>query len=265
MDDFLVRAAIAGAGVAAMTGPVGCLLVWRRMAFFGDTLAHAALLGVALGLLIGVNVMIGVAVTSAVLAMLLATAARQRLVPSDTVLAILSHSGLAAGVILLTLLPGVRVDLMGFLFGDILAVTRGDLVLILAVAAIVLGGLIFIWRDALAVAVDEDLARADGVAAERINLAVVLLAALVVAAAIKVVGILLVAALMIMPAAAARRFARTPEQMALGTVAIGIAAVVMGLAGSLAWDSPAGPSIVAAVALLVVLAWLTPRRSAFRN
>ncbi len=261
MDDFLWRAALAGVGVAAMTGPVGCLLVWRRMAFFGDTLAHAALLGVALGLLLGVNVMVGVAATSALLAVLLAASARQRLVPSDTVLAILSHGGLAAGVIVLTLLPGVRVDLMGFLFGDILAVTRGDLILILAVGLVVLTVLAVIWRQALAVAVDEDLARADGVAADRINLTVVLLAALVVAAAIKVVGILLVAALMIMPAAAARRFARTPEHMAIGTVVVGVAAVFFGLAASLAWDTPAGPSIVAAIALLVVLAWLTPRRA----
>jgi zinc transport system permease protein len=261
MDDFLWRAALAGVGVAAMTGPVGCLLVWRRMAFFGDTLAHAALLGVALGLLLGVNIMVGVAATSALLAVLLAASARQRLVPSDTVLAILSHGGLAAGVIVLTLLPGVRVNLMGFLFGDILAVTRGDLILILAVGLVVLTVLAVIWRQALAVAVDEDLARADGVAADRINLTVVLLAALVVAAAIKVVGILLVAALMIMPAAAARRFARTPEHMVIGTVVVGVAAVFFGLAASLLWDTPAGPSIVAAIALLVVLAWLTPRRT----
>ena len=260
MDDFLLRAAIAGIGVAATAGPVGCLLVWRRMAFFGDTLAHAALVGVALGILIGINVMIGVAATSAVLALLLAASARQKLVPSDTVLAILSHGGLAAGVILLALLPGVRVDLMGFLFGDILSVTTDDLILILSVGAVVLTVVAVIWRPALAVSVDEDLARADGVAADRINLAVVLLAALVVAAAIKVVGILLVAALMIMPAAAARRFARSPEQMAFGTVVVGAAAVLLGLGASLHWDTPGGPSIVTAVTTLVVLAWIVPRR-----
>jgi zinc transport system permease protein len=260
MDDFLLRAAIAGIGVAVMAGPVGCLLVWRRMAFFGDTLAHAALLGVALGLLLGVNVMIGVAATSAVLALLLAATARQKLVPSDTVLAILSYGGLAAGVILLTLLEGVRVDLLGFLFGDILSVTTGDLVLILGVGALVLAVVTVIWRPALAVSVDEDLARSEGVAADRINVAVVLLAALVVAAAIKIVGILLVAALMIMPAAAARRFARSPEQMAVGTVLVGAAAVILGLGGSLYWDTPGGPSIVAGVAALVIMAWIVPRR-----
>lgn len=260
MDDFLLRALVAGLGLAVMTGPVGCVLVWRRLAFFGDTLAHAAMLGVALGLLLGINVIAGVAATSILLALVIAASQRQALVPSDTVLAILSQGGLATGVILLYAIPGGQGDLLAYLIGDILSVGPEDLYLIVGAAVITLGLLAVIWRPILAVAVDGDLAQTGGIRTGLINLAVVVLAAIVVAVGVRVVGVVLLAALLIMPAAAARRWARTPEQMAGLAALVGVLAVILGLGGSLEWDSPAGPSIVAAAVLLVVLAWAIPRR-----
>lgn len=262
MDDFLIRALVAGLGVAAVTGPMGCLLVWRRMAFFGDTLAHAALLGIAVGLLFDINVMLGVAATSLVLVLVLTAAGRQRAVPSDAVLAILSHGGLATGYIAISLLEGVRVDLLGYLFGDILAVDGQDLWLILGGGAVVLGVIAALWKTAIAVAVDPDLARADGVPVQAVNLAVVLVAALAVAVAVKVVGILMIAAMLIMPPAIARRFARTPEQMVVLAAGAGMVAVALGLGASLLWDLPAGPAIVAAAAVMIAAAWLVPTRRA---
>lgn len=256
-DDFLLRAFAAGMVVAAVAGPMGCFVVWRRMAYFGDTMAHAALLGVALGFLVGIAPMAGVAAITLAIALILVFAGAQPWLTSDALLGILSHTALSAGVIAIGLLPSLRVDLMGYLFGDILAVGQADLAWIAgggALALVVLGA---IWRPLLAITVDEDLARAEGVAATRVRLLFMVLMALVIALAMKVVGVLLITSLLIIPAATARRFARTPEQMAILAALAGVAAVCLGLAGSLLFDTPSGPSIVVGAAALFILGLLT--------
>lgn len=250
MDDFLMRALAAGLGVAAVTGPLGAFVVWRRMAFFGDALAHSGLLGIALGLLFHVDPFIGVAVVVLAIAVLLVAMRRRRELAADTVLGILSHGTLALGLVAVSFLQGVRVDLMGFLFGDILAVRPVDVVWIYGVGACVLASLIFFWRPLLAVTVHEDLAAVEGVPVERVELLFMLLVAVVVAAAMKVVGIILVAAMLVIPAAAARRFSQTAEQMAVLAAVTGAVAVIGGLGGSFVLDTPAGPSIVVAALAL---------------
>jgi zinc transport system permease protein len=252
-DDFIIRAAIAGIGVALVAGPLGCFVVWRRMAYFGDTLAHAGLTGVALGLVIGTSPTLGIVFTGVAIGFLLLALQRQRRVPTDALLGILSHSALAIGLIAISFLKTVRVDLMGYLFGDILAVTTVDIAWIYGGAAVLLGVLFFIWRPLIAVTVDEDMAVAEGVNGMRTQLIFTVLIALTVALAMKIVGVLLVTALLIIPAAAARRFAFTPEGMAIGAVIIGAMAVVSGLFASLQWDTPSGPSVVAAAAFLFAL------------
>ena len=251
LDDFLVRAVLAGIGVALAAGPLGCFVVWRRMAYFGDATAHAALLGVTLSLATALPVVVGVAV--AALAMALTVAAFSgRSYAADTLLGVASHGALAAGLVALSFLAGVRVDLMGYLFGDILAVTRGDLVVIWGGAALVVGLVAWRWRRLLLATLNEDLAAASGVDAGRERLILTLALALLVAVALKVVGVLLVTAMLIVPAAAARAFARTPEAMAVGAVAVGALASVVGLAASWRLDTPAGPSIVVAAVLALV-------------
>lgn len=250
IDDFVLRALLAGAGVALVAAPLGCFVVWRRMAYFGATLAHSALLGIALGLLLGVDLTLGIAASSVAVALIVVLFQRQRLIGSDTLLGILAHSGLAVGLVVLGLLEGVRVDLMAYLFGDVLAVTRADLIWIAAGGAAVLAGLVAVWRPLLAVTLHEELARAEGVPVLPVQLAFMLMLALVIAIAMKVVGVLLIVSLLIIPAATARCFARTPEQMALGAAAAGLVSVAAGLAGSLLWDTPAGPSIVTAATVL---------------
>ena len=258
MDDFLVRAMLAGFGVAAVTGPLGAFVVWRRMAFFGDTLAHSALLGVALGLLLDLDLTAGVVGVCVLVALaLIALRTRSRL-GGDTLLGILAHGTLALGLVAVAFLETVRFDLMGYLFGDILAVTLRDLLWIYLGGAIVLAALILNWRSLLAITVHEDLARAEGVPVDRTNILFILLMALVVAAAMKIVGILLVAALMIIPAAAARRFSRTPEQMAVIASIMGALSVAGGLGGSFTLNTPAGPSIVVVALILFGLGALAP-------
>ena len=254
MDDFILRAFAAGCGLAAFMGPLGVFVVWRRMAYFGDTLSHSALLGVAVGVILGIDATIGVVATGVAVALLLLALRHNRALAEDTLLGLLAHGALSLGLVALAFLGAVRVDLMSYLFGDILSVGAGEIAWIYGGGAAALGVLTWLWRPFLALTVHEELARVEGVNAFRTQAAFMVLMALVVALAMKIVGILLVTALLILPAAAARQFARTPEAMALGAAVAGCVAVAGGLAGSLAWDLPAGPAIVVAASILFVLA-----------
>ncbi|HLO79130.1 MAG TPA: iron chelate uptake ABC transporter family permease subunit [Magnetospirillum sp.] len=260
MDEFLARALAGGLALALVAGPFGCFVVWRRMAYFGDTLAHAALLGVVLGALLNVDFGLGIAALSLAVALVLAFLQRRRDLASDTVLGIVSHGALACGLVVLALMHDARVNVMGWLLGDILSLDWTDVAVLWAGCALLLAGLGAVWRTLVAMTVNEDLAAAEGHAVERARLILMVLVALVVAAAMKVVGILLVTALLVMPAATARKFARTPEQMAALAALVGAAAVVLGLAGSWQFDTPAGPSVVVAALALFVASRAVPGR-----
>jgi len=253
MDEFLLHALLAGWGVALIAGPLGSFMVWRRMAYFGDTLAHASLLGVTLGFLLDININIGVIVVCLLLALILVALQHRLRLSDDTLLGILSHSTLSLGLIALAFMETLRVNLMSYLLGDILAVSTVDLYWIYACATVALILLFILWRPLLAITVHEDLARAEGVPVTQIRLALMLITALVIAIAIKVVGVLLITSLLIIPAAAARGFARSPEQMAVLATVIGCLAVSGGLLASLQWDFPAGPAIVVSAALLFIV------------
>jgi len=254
MDEFLLRALLAGLGVALVAGPLGAFVVWRKMAYFGDTLAHAALLGVALGFLLQVNINLGVVVVCVLVALLLVMLQQQQRLASDTLLGILAHTTLSLGIIALAFMESLRLDLLSYLFGDILAVSWNDLYWIFGASVLALTVLALIWRPLLAITVHEELAQVEGVPVTRVRLALMLLIALVIAVAMKVVGILLITSLLIIPAATARAFARTPEQMAVIAALVGCVAVSSGLFTSLQWDLPAGPAIVASAALLFFIA-----------
>jgi zinc transport system permease protein len=257
LDDFFTRAVVAGIGIALVAGPLGCFIVWRRMAYFGDTMAHSALLGVALGLLLDVPIGGAVFLVAAVASLLLVVLQRRAALSADSLLGILSHSTLAVGLVLIALMTWVRVDLVGFLFGDVLAVTRLDLAVIYGGGLLVLAALARLWRPLLAATVSPELAAAEGLAPEHTRLAFMLLMALVIAIAMKIVGVLLITSLLIIPAATARRFAATPEAMAAMAAGVGALAVTLGLFGSLEFDTPSGPSMVVA-ALLFFLLSLVP-------
>lgn len=248
LDDFLVRAALAGLGLAAVAGPLGSFVVWRRMAYFGNSTAHAAILGVAISLAFNLSIYAGtvaVALTMAVLVSALASRGQSM----DTMLGVLAHSALAFGLVAISFVPAARVDLNSYLFGDILAVGRADLVWIWAAAAAVLSLLFWRWQRLVTASVNEELAMAAGIdpRVERLVLSVAL--ALVVALAIRIVGSLLISAMLIVPAATARQWSATPERMAAIASMIAALSVAGGLAASLYLDSPAGPSIVAAAAI----------------
>jgi len=261
MPDFLLHALLAGLALALVAGPLGSFVVWRRMAYFGDTLSHAALFGVALGLMLDVNLTLAVTVGCVLLALLLVTLQQRQPLASDTLLGILAHSTLSLGLVSLSFMDDVRIDLMGYLFGDLLAVGSADLAWIVGGSALVLLLLVPLWRPLLAITVHEELARVEGLPVAAIRLALMLLIAVIIAVAMKIVGVLLITSLLIIPAAAAQRHARTPEQMALGASVLGIVAVCLGLTLSWFEDTPAGPSIVASAAALFLLSFAWPKRA----
>ena len=253
MTDFLLYAFLAGIGVASVAGPLGCFVVWRRMAYFGDTLAHSALLGVSLGVMLDVNLNITVAAIPLIMAMGLVFLEQRGFLSLDTLLGILSHSALALGLIVISLLPDVRVDLISLLFGDLLAVTQSDLWVIYGVACAVMLLLGLLWQQLINITVDPELAAVEGTNVTLVSTALMLITALVIALAMKVVGVLLITALLIIPAATARRLSHTPEQMAVVASVIAMIAVVMGLAMSWYIDTPAGPSVVISAGVLFSL------------
>lgn len=252
LDDFLIRAALAGVGVALATAPLGCFVVWRRMAYFSDATAHAAILGVALSLTLSVSVFAGVLVAALLMAVTVSGLAPKGYA-IDTMLGVMAHSTLAFGLVSVSLLDGVRIDLYAYLFGDVLTVSRMDLAVIWGGAAAVLALTLWRWSALLTATLNPDLAYASGIDPKREQLIVTVALAVVVAVAIKVVGALLIGALLIIPAAAARAFAKTPEAMAVMAAALGSAAALGGLWTSFHLDTPTGPTIVCIAALFFLL------------
>ncbi len=251
LNDFMMRAAVAGLGVAISAAPLGCFVVWRRMAYLGEATAHSAVLGVALALSFSLPML--PAILAAALAMgLTVNLLRGRGYAMDTLLGVIAHTALAAGLVTVALLSDVRLDLNAFLFGDILAVTKLDLAAIWGGGALILAVMAWRWSPLLISTLNPDLARASGVDPKREEVWLTLALALAVAMAIKVVGVLLIAALLVIPAAGARPLVRTPEAMAAAAAAIGSVAALVGLLGAYWADTPAGPSIVCAAALIFV-------------
>lgn len=258
MTDLLFNAMLAGLLLAIVAGPLGSLVVWQRMAFYGDTLAHSALLGIALGLALQLDIQLTVLASSLLLALALFALQLWRNTPVDALLGILSHSSLAIGLVGLSLVDNQRLDLNAFLFGDLLAVMRGDLLKLLIIDILVVALLARYWRGLVALTAHAELAAVEGLPVQRLRLLMMLMVAATVAIAMKIVGVLLVTAMLIIPAAAAGRLARSPEQTALLATLAGVAAVIGGLSGAWYWDLPAGPAIVCGAAALFLLAQFWP-------
>ncbi|HDY8157610.1 TPA: zinc ABC transporter permease subunit ZnuB [Vibrio vulnificus] len=261
MIEFLLPSLLAGLGIALIAGPLGSFVVWRRMAYFGDTLAHASLMGLALGFLLDVNLYLALIVCCLALAVILVTLQKQQLVASDTLLGILAHSALSIGLVAVSFLDNVRVDLMSYLFGDLLAVSPQDLLFIYAGVAAIGTTLYLFWRPLLSTTVNEELAAVEGTNIDLIRLILMLMVGIVIAVGMKFVGALIMTSLLIIPAAAARRFAQSPEQMAGFASLIGVLAVLGGLTLSWHFDTPAGPSVVISASAIFMLVQLKPQTS----
>jgi len=154
LDDFFIRALLAGLGIALVTGPIGCFIIWRRLSFFGDTLSHSALLGVTMAVFFDINIAFSVFVISSIIAIILLRLQKTTKLPGDALLGLLAHSSLAVGLVVIGFLSSIRFDVMGLLFGDILAVNQNDLLLIWIGGALILLILKIIWKPLFAATVN---------------------------------------------------------------------------------------------------------------
>jgi zinc transport system permease protein len=257
LDDFMIRATLAGVGVAIAAAPLGCFVVWRRMAYFGEATAHAAMLGVALSLALQISIFLGVLLVAAMMAWSV-TQLSGRNYAMDTLLGVFAHSSLAVGLVVVSFLSGIRIDLMAYLFGDILAVSKADLLIIWGGVALVIAFISLRWASLLTTTINEELAHASGLNPKQEKLFLSLSLAITIAVAIKVVGVLLIVAMLIIPAATARSFSRTPETMAISTAIIGSISAVIGLRAAYIFDTPPGPSIVClAFILFLIFSFIT--------
>ena len=260
MPDILLYALLAGYGVAVLAAPLGCFMVWRRMAYFGDTLSHSALLGVSFGLILDININLAVIICSLFIAIILTNFQEKQHISSDTLLGILAHSSLSIGLVAVSFADNVRVDMMSYLFGDLLATGPEDLYWIYVGGVIVLSLLAWLWKPLLAMSIHAELAQVEGIAVKRLRLILTVLMALVIAVAMKIVGVLLITSLMIIPAATAQRFAKTPEQMAFFAMGLGVISVTGGLSASWYLDTPAGPSVVVSAFVIFILTQMMKKR-----
>ena len=260
-DDFFIRALVAGIGVAIVTGPLGCFVVWRRLSYFGDTLAHSALLGVTMAYSFQSNIAISVFLISSLIALILIKLQKRTNLPGDALLGLLAHSSLAVGLVVIGFLTFIRFDIMGLLFGDILAVNVTDLLIIWFGGGLILLVLKIIWKPLFASTVNYELAEAEGLNPDRAKAIFTILMAALIAISIKMVGLLLITGMLIIPAAMARNLSDSPFKMVLFSIIGGLLSVLIGLFSSLEFNTPSGPSIIAAALFLFILSLFRIKQS----
>ena len=253
LDDFFVRALVAGIGMAIVAGPLGCFVIWRRLAYFGDTLAHSGLLGVTIGFILNIDLSFSVFVISGIIAIFLLVLQKKTKLAGDSLLGLLAHSSLAIGLVFIAILSSIRFDLMGLLLGDILSVSINDILIIWFGGGLLLLVLFFIWKSLFAATISYDLAKAEGMSPELSNYIFTILLAGIIAISIKMIGVLLITGLLLIPSAMSRNFSNSPKQMVIFSIIGGVISVIIGLFCSLQLNTPSGPSIIVASMILFVL------------
>ena len=253
LDDFFVRALFAGIGIAIVAGPLGCFVVWKRLAYFGDTLAHSGLLGVTLGFVFSIDLSLSVFVISGIIAFLLLFLQKKTKLAGDSLLGLLAHSSLAIGLVFIALLTSIRFDLMGLLFGDILSVSVNDILIIWLGGGLLLLILFLIWKSLFAATISYDLANAEGMKPEIANYIFTIILAGIIAISIKMIGVLLITGLLLIPPAMSRNFSKSPKEMVIYSILGGIVSVIIGLFCSLELNTPSGPSIIVASMFLFII------------
>ena len=254
-DPFILRGILAGIAVALISGLVGCFVVWRRMSYYGESIAHSSLLGVGLGILLGTGINFGIIVVCLIFGILFLWLQQNKILSTDTLLGVLAHLALSIGIIVISL-NRIKIDIHAFLFGDILTVSSNDLWWMYLGVILVIILVSINWSSLLLVTIDEDLARAEGINPIYINLLLTTVLTIVVAVSLQIIGLLLITAMLIIPAATSRRLASSPKEMALFATLIGIFSVILGIYLSVEVDAPSGPSIVIVSAILFFLSYL---------
>ena len=250
-EPFLLRALLAGIGISLITAPLGCFVVWQRMAYLGEAMAHSGLMGIVLAMAFASALSFGLGIAFLLLAFGLYWLRQKRGLTSDTALGILSHSMLALGLVLFSLMQGS--NLVGFLFGNILGISWTEIAVIY-IGAVVINLLIKLcWKPLLMTIAYQELAQAEGIKTNWLQIMLLVLMAAAMTLGFRLAGVLLISSLLLLPAAAAAQISRSPLQMVLLSCNAGIMATILGLLFSIQYDTPSGPSIVLAAALIFLL------------
>ncbi len=251
-DNFMLNVLLAGVGVAVLTGVMGCFVVWKRMAYFGDSLSHSALLGVVIGIMTGIQLHIAIIAVCFGFAMVLVYLQHQKMLSTDTLLGILAHGSLSFGMVAFSFLDQ-NIDLQSFLFGDILTVQATEIYWIYGGGFCILAVVYYYWSSLLLTTISEELAASEGINVYAMNVLFMVLMTLIVALSMRIIGVLLMTSLLIIPAATARQCANSPKQMIVYAIIFGILAVILGLAVSLMCDTPSSPTIVSVAVTIFML------------
>lgn len=254
MTDCILKALLAGIGIAIISGPIGSVMMWRRMTYFGDALAHATLLGASIAIILNINIYCGLIAISLIIATLLTIITEQQKFTNDATLSILSHIILAVGLISATLSKNTRIDLLGYLYGDILSISSMDVIYIYVIDIIILSILSLVWDKLVFITIHKELAIAEGIKEKTIKWLFILLVSLIFIVATRLVGILLINSLLIIPCSIAKMWAKSTKQMAVLGSIFGCITIVIGIIAALIWDLPTGPAIVVSSALLFLIA-----------
>ena len=260
LDGFIINALIAGICVSVIGGGLGCFVVWKKMAYFGDSLSHSSLLGIAIGISLGLNFTIGTFITCIIFASLLTYLQNKKILSNDTLLGILAHAALSIGIISISI-SNQYVNLDAYLFGDILTVTSAETYWFISAAIIVFITLYMIWDRLILMTIDENIAKSEGVNTTIIHSIFLIVLVVFVATCVKVVGILLITSMLIIPAAASRQLTNSPTNMAFGSAVIAIISVFIGIFSSIIFDIPTGPSIIAILTIIFILTLPLKRNS----
>lgn len=259
MFEILFPAWLTGILLTFITAPLGSFVIWRKMAYFGDTLSHSALLGVAFGVFLNVKTeteidpYITIIFITVILALVLVWFENHTNFAVDTMLGIIAHSCLSLSIITISLLDNVRIDLMGYLFGDLLSINFDDVKIIGCGVLFIAFLLICFWKKLLSITISPELAQIEGLNVSKLRLLLMLLTALTIALSMKFVGALIITSLLIIPSATARRFAKSPEQMTAYAILLSIISITGGLLLSAFKDTPAGPSVVVVATIIFIL------------
>ena len=248
---YLWPALVAGILLSCMMGPLGSIVLWRRMTFLGDALGHSSLLGLAVGAVYQINSVVCVLVTC-ILIMFFLPIFEKLKQTNDALLGVISHTFLAFGFVIVSLFNPAQ-NIESYLFGDILTITSVDLISVFCVAALGSVVLFFFWESWALASVHPELARAEKLATKKTEMIFNLFVAVVVAISIQFLGVLLISALLIIPSATARALAKTPEGMAILGAALGAVSVTVGIILSLMLDTPAAPTLVAVMGTQFIL------------
>jgi zinc transport system permease protein len=260
VEDFIINGLVAAIGISIIAGSLGCFVIWKRMSYFSESISHSALLGVSLGIASGMGIHFGLVIVGALFALLIVLLQQRKFLSNDAILGIFSHIALSLGIVVLSIVGDANTDYFGFLFGDILSITEGDIFWVYSVLILVVFFLVVFWQKLLLLTLNEELAVAEGLNSTIYNLAFMLMIALAVSVSVQIVGVLLITSLLIIPPAIAKVFSATPLQMVFVAIFVSIVAVFIGLGMSMTYDLAAGPAIVIALGALFIASQLLPNR-----